>query len=145
MSFSLAAQGASSRLARAVVSALGAAVIAAGCGASPDERAAADLTNGKALFVAGTEGNPSCGSCHVLGDAGTQGTIGPSLDDAFSASRANGFAESTVFEVVRRQIEIPRAGSAMPADLVTGKDAVDVAAYVARVAGTKGLEAQDAP
>lgn len=33
---------------------------------------------GQELFVAGT--SPSCGSCHVLEDAGTDGTTGPSLD-----------------------------------------------------------------
>jgi plastocyanin len=44
----------------------------------------------------------------------------------------------TVKGVVLRQIEFPRRNSIMPADLVTGDDARDVAAYVAEVAGIPG-------
>ena len=35
----------------------------------------ATAANGKALFVS------NCGSCHTLGAAGTNGAIGPNLDD----------------------------------------------------------------
>ena len=46
---------------------------------------------------------------------------------------------SSTFEgVVLGQIKHPRRGSIMPADLVEGDDAVDVAAYVAKVAGEPG-------
>lgn len=34
---------------------------------------------GKQLFV--KDATPSCGICHTLSDAGTSGTIGPSLDE----------------------------------------------------------------
>jgi mono/diheme cytochrome c family protein len=40
--------------------------------------------------------------------------------------------------VVRQQIENVRRGSAMPADLVTGQDARDVAAYVAGRRAARG-------
>jgi mono/diheme cytochrome c family protein len=93
----------------------------------------ANRSNGKSLFVSGSEGKQSCGSCHTLLDAGTAGTIGPNLDQALGYSCAQGFAESTAYSAVLGQIDL--AQGAMPADLVTGQDAVDVAAYVASVAG----------
>jgi mono/diheme cytochrome c family protein len=93
-----------------------------------------DLANGKSLFV------ERCGSCHAMADAGTAGTIGPNLDDAFAASRAQGFEESTFVEVVRWQIAFPGIGSPMPADLVTGADADDVSTYVGRYAGNPDIQ-----
>ena len=67
----------------------------------------------------------SCGTCHTLADAGTQGNVGPSLDDlAPDAAR------------VQSAIENGGAGSgAMPANIVTGAEAEAVAEYVASVAG----------
>ncbi len=92
------------------------------------------MVNGKALYA------EKCGSCHVLSRAGTKGIQGPNLDEAFGPSRADGLGESTVAGVVERQIANVRKGSKMPADLVTGKDAKDVAAYVALVAGQPGKD-----
>jgi mono/diheme cytochrome c family protein len=91
-----------------------------------------DLANGKAQFV------QKCGSCHVLNRAGTQGKTGPSLDAAFRASLASGMTRDTVEGVVHRQIGNVRRGSVMPADLVTGADSRDVAAYVAYATGRSG-------
>ncbi len=120
------------------------AFVAAGCGTGGISAGKADKTNGKKLFV------EKCGSCHTLADAGTQGKIGPNLDDAFYGPRAQGFAESTIRNVVHDQILFPVSNpsgvdvgvngvenrvTGMPADLVTGDDANDVAAYVAAVAG----------
>jgi plastocyanin len=93
-----------------------------------------DLVNGKELFI----GEGTCGSCHALNRAGTQGTQGPSLDEAFKAARIDGMNEDTVEGVVLRQIANPRKSSIMKPDLVTGDDARDVAAYVAEVAGQPG-------
>jgi mono/diheme cytochrome c family protein len=115
-----------------VALAFGATVLAAGCGSTADGMSSADTTNGKALFTA------NCGGCHVLADAGTTGQVGPDLDWAFGYSRDQGFEESTFYEVVLQQIALPNKNGGMPADLVTGQDAMDVAAYVARVAGTGG-------
>jgi mono/diheme cytochrome c family protein len=86
-----------------------------------------DTSNGKALFV------KNCGSCHTLGDAKTQGTVGPNLDDAFSSDKQQGFSEQTIKDVVRGQIAYPEAP--MPANLVTGQDASDVATYIATCSG----------
>jgi mono/diheme cytochrome c family protein len=83
-----------------------------------------DLSAGKAAFV------EKCGSCHVLARAGTAGTQGPSLDAAFQTALADGFDRDTVEGIVHDQILHPRANSAMPAGLVKGELARDVAAYV---------------
>ena len=111
------------------------AVIAAtGCGTTGlAEAGAGDTGAGKELFKA------KCASCHTLADAGTAGTIGPNLDDAFRQARADGLGERTIQAVVRDQIayaieEPPTGLPGMPADLVTGDDAESVAAYVASVA-----------
>jgi mono/diheme cytochrome c family protein len=108
---------------------------AAGCGGGDDVtgQEGGNRSNGKTLFVSGVDGNASCGSCHTLLDAGTAGTVGPNLDTALGFSCAQGFEESTIYSAVLGQIDL--AQGAMPADLVTGQDAVDVAAYVASVAG----------
>jgi mono/diheme cytochrome c family protein len=91
-----------------------------------------DLENGKAKFV------EKCGSCHELGRAGTAGTTGPSLDTAFQTALADGFDRDTIEGIVHRQILHPRIDSQMPAGLVKGDDASDVAAYVGYAAARKG-------
>ncbi len=120
-----------------------AGLFAAGCGTGGIASTKGDKAHGKELFT------QKCGSCHTLADAGTQGTIGPNLDDAFSGPRAQGFKESTIRNIVHGQILFPVSSPAgtievngreqrvqgMPAKLVTGSDAQDVAAYVASVAG----------
>jgi len=110
-------------------------VLAACGGTGPGVSKGEDLANGKKLFIEGKDGQASCGSCHTLADAGTQGKVGPNLDDAFRGSREQGFEESTFEQVVREQMAFPGIGLGMPPDLVTGKDADDVAAYIARCAG----------
>jgi mono/diheme cytochrome c family protein len=128
----------------ALAALVGAALLSAGCGTGGLASKNADASHGKELFV------QKCGSCHTLAGAGTQGKIGPNLDEAFSGPRAQGFKESTIRSIVHGQIlfaisnpsglikgpngqEQPVQG--MPQKLVTGQDAKDVAAYVASVAG----------
>jgi predicted metalloprotease/mono/diheme cytochrome c family protein len=99
----------------------------AGCGSSSDENAPAD--RGKELFAR------NCGGCHTLAAAGTRGSAddpnnrerrdGPNLDnrmitydDALFAIRNGGFG-----------------GELMPANIVTGKDAEEVARFVERNSG----------
>ena len=127
------------RLAAILVLVVG--VVAAGCG-SDDVTGleGANKGKGKELFVSGSDGKASCGSCHTLADAGTAGTVGPNLDEAFGYACKQGFAEDTIYSVTLGQIAL--AQGAMPADLVTGQDAVDVAGYVASVAG-KNIEGCD--
>ncbi len=107
---------------------------------------------GKELFIA------RCGTCHVLADAGTAGTIGPNLDDAFAQARADGMTSDTFTQVVAGQIRYPISDpvtdqTGMPpvdetlpsCDDVEGdafcvddqdRAVSDVAAYVGAVAGT---------
>jgi mono/diheme cytochrome c family protein len=106
---------------------------ATGCGTVGTGEGGA-ASRGKDLFVDG------CGQCHVLADAGTQGTIGPNLDDAFATARRDGLGENTIRSVVRGQIaypiEEPVSGQpGMPANIFEGEEADAVAAYVAAVAG----------
>jgi cbb3-type cytochrome c oxidase subunit III len=104
-----------------------AALALVGCGTGGLVSEGAEIPEGKLLFT------QKCGSCHTLRDAGTRGTIGPNLDDAFAGPREEGFEEDTIEEVVRHQIDY--AAAPMPRDLVKGQQADDVAAYVAAVAG----------
>jgi mono/diheme cytochrome c family protein len=118
-----------------LAAALAAAFALTGCGTvGLSAEGEGDAAAGKQLFVDG------CGQCHVLEDAGTPGVIGPNLDDAFRQARVDGLGENTITSVVRTQIaypvEEPTTGTpGMPADIYTGDDAEDVAAYVASVAG----------
>jgi cbb3-type cytochrome c oxidase subunit III len=124
-----------------------AALLAAGCGTGGVASAAQrpDVQNGQKLFTA------DCATCHTLQAAGASGTIGPNLDDAFATSRQEGYPQSTIENVVLDQIRLGSGQIAtyttnkkftvqtpMPANLVTGQNAVDVAAYVASVAGAGG-------
>jgi cbb3-type cytochrome c oxidase subunit III len=107
-----------------------------------------DTSTGQKLFVA------KCGACHTLAAAGTSGTIGPNLDDAFAEARANGFRQSAIADIVAGQVRNPgqyATGSAkdrlqanMPANLVQGQDLNDVAEFVAANAGSQGFSQQAA-
>ncbi len=118
----------------------GAAVVvaASGCGDSLKQDHA-DTVRGKQLFV------QKCGACHVLARANTKGITGPDLDQAFQQSLKDGFKRDTIKGVVRRQIAIPNQSIdqkqyVMPAKLVSGDDADNVAAYVASVAAKPGKD-----
>jgi plastocyanin len=119
------------------------AVAAVGFGGCGLLDSGTDLVNGKELFV------QECSSCHVLERAGTGAPVGPNLDQAFARARQDGFGESTFEGIVRAQIDSPARTPSrdpqtgeelrvMPADLVTGDDADDVAAYVASAAARRG-------
>jgi mono/diheme cytochrome c family protein len=120
--------------------AVGAILLAAsGCGTST-----ADTTRGRALFA------QRCGTCHALAEAGTSAHIGPDLDAAFAAARASGQDSDTIEGVVKDQVEYPRPDRgldtvAMPADIVTGQNLDDVAAYVAEWAGVPGAAPPEVP
>ena len=117
-------------LRRALPGALLAAValFAGGCGTGGMASSSGDQANGQKLFT------EKCAGCHVLAAAGSQGTLGPNLDNAFAGPKAEHFKQSTLQNVVLDQIR--EASLPMPANLVKGQDAVDVAGYIAAVAGT---------
>jgi mono/diheme cytochrome c family protein len=108
---------------------LACALLGAACGSSSSDDSSSDsgstasesteggddkAPSGKSLFV------NSCGSCHTLADAGTSGTVGPSLDDLKPTS-----AEALAM--------IKKGGGAMPAGILEGEDAQAVADYVGSV------------
>jgi mono/diheme cytochrome c family protein len=127
-----------------------AALLAAGCGYGGAANAGQppDTQSGQQLFT------QACGSCHTLSAAGTSGTIGPNLDNAFAADVQEGYPQSVIENVVLDQIRLGSGPIAtyttvkngkgltpqtpMPANIVKGQDAIDVAAYVASVAGQGG-------
>ena len=109
-------------------------VVLAGCSAKGGG-SNTDAVKGKQLFV------QHCGSCHVLARAGTKGTTGPDLDAAFARARQDGFGSAAIRGIVDRQILYPNREGVMPAKLVTGQDAQDVAAYVGRSAAVPGKDA----
>jgi mono/diheme cytochrome c family protein len=138
----------SSRPPRAPIVFLAAAVVlvATGCGAVAHMTATeGNAPAGQKLF------QDKCGSCHIMENAGTTGTLGPNLDSTFGIVRAQGFHESTIRDVVRGQIayaetETATGGPGMPANLVEGQDADDVAQYVAQCAGVPDCDLTgDAP
>jgi mono/diheme cytochrome c family protein len=110
---------------------LSCAGVIAACGGDDDDSSAEERTTpqteveeqplspeqeqGRELFV------ENCGTCHTLESAGTQGQIGPNLDEA-------NVDEATVLEVIANG---GYGSGNMPANLVTGADAQAVAAYVA--------------
>ena len=106
-----------------------------------------DVAHGKELFLANTKKGVSCASCHTLADAGSTGTVGPNLDDAFSSDKTQGFSQQTMADIVRGQIAYPDPKGPMPADLYTGQDADDVALYVAQCSGNAncGVTAEKPP
>jgi plastocyanin len=107
------------------------ALALSGCSVKHDQD---NLATGKQLFVA------KCGSCHTLARAQTKGIIGPNLDVAFRQDLADGFKRNTIVGIVDAQIGSPNRAGAMPANLVSGQQASDVAAYVAFAAGRSGQD-----
>ena len=106
--------------------------------------ASADPQNGKTVF------QQKCAGCHALQAVGSTAAIGPNLDDAFAQARADGFKESAIANIVHDQIRFPGQyptgqnnpnylNANMPANLVKGKDAEDVSAFVAANAGVSGF------
>ncbi len=108
--------------------------------------------SGKKLFI------QACGGCHTLADAGTNGAIGPNLDDAFAQARAAGMTSDTFTQVVATQVRYPITNTSTGAPGMPGIDQTlpscddvdgpgfcvddqdqavsDIAAYVGSVAGT---------
>ena len=71
---------------------------------------------------------------------GHQGPTGPNLDAAFARARQDGFGTAAIRGIVYKQILYPNRTGVMPAKLVKGQNAHDVAAYVGHVAATPGKD-----
>ncbi len=93
----------------------------AGCGGGESE----DTPNRPAQPASGDAQKvftSTCGGCHTLGAAGTDGKIGPNLDEE----------KPSTAEVLEAIKEGP---SSMPENLLTGDQANEMAEYVAAAAG----------
>jgi cytochrome c553 len=91
-----------------------------GVGSLRTERASERDERGKELFIA------NCKSCHNLDAVQAEGVIGPDLDEL------GGVDSQRVLNAIKKG---GTGQNRMPANLLQGQDAKDVAAYVARVAG----------
>jgi plastocyanin len=107
----------------------------------------ADTVTGKQLFVA------KCSACHTLAHAGSQGTVGPNLDDAFRQDRADGVKSTSIEGLIDYWIQYPDTEGVMPANCghgtnqaapspfcLSSQEVQDVAAYVSHVAAVPGQD-----
>jgi mono/diheme cytochrome c family protein len=88
--------------------------------ASGGVKLTADQAQGRELFA------HNCATCHTLGAAGASGRVGPNFDELRPPK-----------SLVLNAIKVGRAqgNGQMPAGLLVGKDAEDVASFVAAAAG----------
>ncbi len=105
-------------------------LVVAGCGGGGDNDGSTTSTEKKAetteTVISRSEAKElfvtTCGVCHTLKAAGTDGSIGPNLDQLAP-------------DTTRVETQIKQGTGAMPANLLQGEDAKAVARYVANVAG----------
>jgi mono/diheme cytochrome c family protein len=83
----------------------------------------ASATNGRQLFA------QNCATCHTLSGSNAVGRVGPNLDTL------NGGNLKAAFVLDAIKNGRARGNGQMPAGLLVGRDAQDVADYVAAVAG----------
>jgi plastocyanin len=107
--------------------------LTAGCGSSDEP----DLVAGKTAFA------EKCSSCHILQRANARGVTGPNLDEAFRQALADGFGRNGIQGAVLQQIKdpaiLPKDSPAyMPPDLAKGREAENIAAYVAETVSRPG-------
>lgn len=114
--------------------AAGALLAVSGCTNDSTPATSSNLVNGKQLFV------QKCGACHTMARAGSKGVVGPNLDQAFASARQENWGDDGIRGVVYDQILYPNQNAPMPANLVTGKNASDVAAYVSTVVSKPGKD-----
>lgn len=95
--------------------------------ASPEKVAASD-EDAKELF------QTNCGACHTLARAGTDGIVGPNLDEVLGQGtpEAN---QTRVLNAINNGFSSQGFTGYMPAGILSGEDAREVADFVARVAG----------
>jgi mono/diheme cytochrome c family protein len=95
------------------------------------DRRNADLNRGAALFA------QRCGGCHTLDAAGTEGSS-VSIADPERVDGPNfNVRKENMADVLYAIRNGGFSGGIMPQNLVVGKDARDVAAFVAKYAGRK--------
>ena len=98
----------------------------------------ANLKSGQSLFV------DNCGNCHKLYSAGTYGTFGPDLDQRLApagtpegpdaADQIEG-TKAQVLSAIENGANDPTLRGNMPAGIVSGPVAEEIAEFVAQTAG----------
>lgn len=101
-----------------------------GGGSASPQDVSDDLQAGKELFVT------NCGSCHTLYKAGTDGVVGPNLDELLAPPSPTDPDPKTIEPRVINAIEDGVAGR-MPAGILSGAQAEEVAQFVSSVAGDR--------
>jgi len=102
-----------------------------GSESSSPEKVAASDDAARQLF------QTNCGTCHTLARAGTDGVVGPDLDERLASAgpAADAAAVKATEARVMTAIEQGVGGGAMPAGILEGSNAQTVSNFVARVAG----------
>ena len=106
-----------------VVAIVAVAIKDEGAPASTEDRVAESDETSKELFAT------NCGSCHTLASAGTDGVVGPNLDKLLGSGTPEG-NEPRVLAAIENGIN-----GRMPAGILAGAQAEQVADFVARTAG----------
>jgi mono/diheme cytochrome c family protein len=101
-----------------------------GSGDASNESVPSNLQDGKELFAI------NCGSCHTLAKAGTDGVVGPNLDDRLAPAGPTPPDPATIKPRVLTAIENGIQGR-MPAGILSGEQAETVADFVSQTAGQR--------
>jgi mono/diheme cytochrome c family protein len=105
---------------------------------APEANVPSELEDAKALF------DTNCGNCHALYAAETDGNFGPNLDDLLAPAgppeggAAKGTVEansSRVLNAIEEGVDSTTEPGRMPAGILSGEQAEEVAEFVARTAG----------
>ena len=97
-----------------------------------------DLQTGKDLF------DTNCGTCHTLYAAGTDGNFAPNLDELLAPSgppsgptapQTITATKGRVLNAIQNGVDSTTTPGRMPAGILTGEQANEVARFVATVAG----------
>lgn len=98
----------------------------------------AGLEQGKSLFAT------NCGNCHTLYAAETDGNFGPDLDQLLApagppegpdAEQTIEATEGRVLNAIEEGVDGSTVAGRMPAGIINGEQAEEVAEFVARTAG----------
>jgi cytochrome c551 len=112
------------------------AALAAGCGSERDSVSPSDPTyHGSVLFAV------RCAGCHTLDKAGTHGSGSNVRDRARNNGPNFNVRPETVASVLYAVRNGGFSGGIMPQNIVVGQDAVDVARFVAKYAGSQAKPA----
>jgi len=99
-----------------------------GSESSSPEAVPSDLASSKSLF------QTNCGTCHTLYKAGSDGVVGPNLDDLLAPPGPAEPDPKTIYPRVLSAVNNGVAGR-MPAGILSGEQAEQVSWFVAKTAG----------